>query len=233
MPANLETNQEPEKVESGAAAVGESAMDKAREEVQSDSTTSNTAKSSDSKPGSNLGLPFVDFAMHEAAHAGGKAGAEAVASGVKGAAESAGAKAGAEAAGQAAVEGASMGAKGGAALGEKTGVEADKEKNASPEDQVDLPPSRSEVMDDLKKWVDAQGANLNQKELADKLLEFAKTSDMQWNSMLEMDDDRGAVDKDTYETYSKFTDLLMDKLTDQGEMNRIKDQIPWTLRPGE
>lgn len=223
-------------------AVQKSAMEHALNDVQSDSTVSG-AKSGDSSAAGKLGLPSIDIGMHESIHAGVEAGAQGVKGGAAalaheiGQAAMEGAKGGAtiahHEAGHAAVEAAVGAAKGGAAVGEKATKSGEQtNKDSNPQDGSENPPDRNEVLNDLEKWINDQGSNLNQKELADKLVEFAKDSEFQWNAMREMGAD-DTVDSDTFQTYSRFTDLLMNKLTDQGERDRIKDQIPWVLRPGE
>ncbi len=233
---NLESNAAPKEFAAeGAEAVGKSAMEHALNDVRSESTVSGAKSGTDTKPPG--GLPTIDIAMHEKAHAeldpstGAKTDSTTAAhEAAHGAIEGAGkGGAGAAKAGEAAAAaGAGIGEAAGK-LGEKTN---ESEKTKQEEIENDIPENRLDVLNDLEKWINDQGANLNQKELADKFVEFAKTSEHQWNAM--RDAGYGEIaDPDQTATYSKFTNLLFDKLTDQGERDRIKHQIPWVLRPGE
>lgn len=226
---NIEQNKAAaELAPEGAEAVGNAAMEKALNDVRSDNTTGSALSKAGVDSSGKLGIPELDVSMHEAAHAG----IEAMKGSVKG-----GAAGAANDLGQAAIDTA-LGAgksKGGAEAstetppGGKPGEQIN-EKDNRDQEASDMPRPRSEALDELKKWIDDQGSNLNQKDLADKLLDFAKNTDFQWKALDEMGEDDG---DDRSQLYSRFTDLLLNKLTDQGERERIKDQIPWSLAPGE
>lgn len=233
---NLETNAAPKEfADESAEAVGKSAMEHALNDVLSDSTVSGAKSGTDTKaPG---GLPSIDIAMHEKTHAEVDPSAGAKTDSTTSAHEAAhgvveGAGKLAEGAAKAGEAAAAAGAAGIGAAGGKLAERINSEKTNQQDVENDIPEARGEVLDQLEKWVNDQGANLNQRELADKLLEFAQTSEHQWNAMREAGYEDNA-DSDQMNTYSKFTNLLFDKLTDQGERDRIKDQIPWVLRPGE
>lgn len=86
---------------------------------------------------------------------------------------------------------------------------------------------RSEAIAEIEKWTNDQNGKFNHRQLADKLVDFANKSESQWKR----NPDATATGQDIFQTYTKFTNLFL-KLN-QREMNRIKDQVPWTLRPGE
>ena len=104
-------------------------------------------------------------------------------------------------------------------------------QGAKPGDNAADDRSRTEVLDDLKKWAEDQKENLNKEELADKLLDFAKTSDDKWNEW--NDAGKGLrVDADKMFAYKQFNEMMFNML-DTEQLERIGRQIPFSLRAGE
>lgn len=93
----------------------------------------------------------------------------------------------------------------------------------------------SEKLLGIEKWAQDEKlcslSGINQDQLADKLVKFAKETESMWKNMENRPKDLGRMSKDEWMTYPRFQKLL-DTL-DDSHQEKIRNDIPWHLRPGE
>ncbi len=94
----------------------------------------------------------------------------------------------------------------------------------------------SEKLLEIERWADDQkncGHSLNSDQMAEKLSKFAKEADDTWEKMEKSGDMQKFLDMsgDTYLTYNRFGDLLMQ--LDDARREKVLETLPWRLRPGE